>query len=129
MEPCQKPQIYCYTMIHYKQKHLGMCVLLLSLHQLQCCFIWLICSSKKIGPYKERKKITTASSEEEEQFNHSTENMEVSFREHIAWIMMLSWISMNSSSQESMNRLATTTTKSIIEQHMICLLFTYTMVK
>ena len=40
--------------------------------------------------------------------------MEVSFQEHIGWIMMLSWISMNSSSQESTNILATTTTKSII---------------
>ena len=59
-------------MIHYKQKHLGMHVLLLSLHQLQGCFIWLICSSKKL--------FTATSSEEEEQFNCSTENMEVSFQ-------------------------------------------------
>ena len=35
---------------------------------------------------------------------------------HIRWIMTLSWISMNSSSQESMNILGATTTKSIIEQ-------------
>ena len=71
----------------------------------------------------------TTSSEEEEQFNHSIENMEVSFQEHNRWIMMLSWISISSSSQESMNILATTTTKSIVEPCMICLLFTYTMVK